>query len=1056
MSNFQKITQFLKQRKVPLKAYQDFLNYSTSSFDSITRHLLKKGVSLPELRSFLTQHLESKEDLKSSLTTLPKYLEMVEQIGLDLLQRNQISLKELNILVIKLQQARSFNLTYFLKLLYKEEFLNEDEFIQCTTQSYNPFYRQISPFELRQDDFHFLFHAIPQKLDSSQKIGNYQILKEIGRGGMGAVYKVFHPQLQRFFALKVLLLTGNTDATKLQRFHREVQSMAKLNHPGIVQIIDSGREGRKHYLVMEYVAGQTLKGYRGKTIWEAISLVQQILEALEYAHQQGIIHRDLKPENLFVTEEGAPKIGDFGLSKGTLEETSRDQKITKTGAVLGTILYMAPEQANGLPADTRSDIYSIGACLYEFLTGHSPHEDKTQTGLWKKILVEDCIPPSKWNKNLHPDLDTIICKALDKKPDRRYQSALKFGQDLNRFLLGLPIEAKGLPLSSRLFKWAKKNQNVCLFLLFPLLSLLIFSLYLTLSERSLKREKLQQWIQKVDEVRQFPPTTSLSNREKMKRLLQALHLLNRSLESLPKNPQLEKRKWEVGLALTKQSLQDKNFILMHYVTQELQDLNTIEPKLQKKLLELTKEKQSQYLQTQEKAFLNWYERLQTETFEPPLTQDAQFGILNVLIPSNTEKLITLVQEGTFYHLNSKPKRKRSEIYSLLVKILGRSRTQRAAEVLLDSLQQLAEKNEKIPPFQRSEPVIFYMIHLSEALANTRVKGISKAFRDARNLMGDGLYWTQTIRAYRILAGIDGVSESIAITPADYVERAYAKQLTGDFEGAIRDYDMLLNITPRDPKAFCNRGWLKFEIQKYQEAMEDFSRAIQLKSDYAKAYGNRCLALMELGQTISALKDVERAIALAPQTAEFYLNRGILYFNNQKHSQALQDFTRCIELSPYHGLAYYNRGNAYARLSQFENALYDFQKAIELDPQNEEAHLNLGVLFTKMNMPDKAIESYTQAIEVNPQYGIAYANRAFLKSIRGDLVGALPDYEIALKLDPKNSDAVFNRAVTYYQLNQPLPSQKDFQKFLQLTSQNQDLETQQKKEQIYQIFPTLRR
>jgi tetratricopeptide (TPR) repeat protein/predicted Ser/Thr protein kinase len=284
--------------------------------------------------------------------------------------------------------------------------------------------------------------GLPEEVAAAQAnpknvLGKYVLLKELGRGGMGVVYKAWESPLKRWVALKVLLGSGGQE--ELIRFRREAQTAASLRHPGIVGIFEVGDIGDKHVIAMEFVDGRSLAGDKLPAP-KAADLIAQVSRAVEYAHSRGIIHRDIKPHNIMVDREGKPFVMDFGLAK-SLEGHSQ---ITMSGTVVGTPSYMAPEQASGNVAQIGkpSDVYSLGAVLYELLTGLPPFKGPNPVETLRRVVNEDVQPPSRVNAAVPPDLETIVLKCLDKDPSRRYASAAALAADLERFGGGEAIAAR--------------------------------------------------------------------------------------------------------------------------------------------------------------------------------------------------------------------------------------------------------------------------------------------------------------------------------------------------------------------------------------------------------------------------------------------------------------------------------------------------------------------------------------------------------------------------------------------------------------------------------------
>jgi serine/threonine-protein kinase len=273
--------------------------------------------------------------------------------------------------------------------------------------------------------------------------GRYRVESELGRGGMAKVYRGTDSVLGRPVAVKVLSAQYAEDANFVTRFRREAQAAARLNHPNLVQVYDTGSDDGIHYIVMEYVEAKTLADYLaggGRIMPDrAIELAEAVCDALDVAHAQGVIHRDVKPANIMVTRDGRVKVTDFGIARVMTNET-----VEQTAAVLGTASYLSPEQAQGGAIDQRSDLYSLGCVLYEMLTGRPPFTADSPVAVASKHVLEQPIPPSRSNPDVSPQLDAVVMRALAKNPDNRYQSASEMREDLERARQGLPVMATPL------------------------------------------------------------------------------------------------------------------------------------------------------------------------------------------------------------------------------------------------------------------------------------------------------------------------------------------------------------------------------------------------------------------------------------------------------------------------------------------------------------------------------------------------------------------------------------------------------------------------------------
>lgn len=329
----------------------------------------------------------------------------------------------------------------------------------------------------------------------AEPLGDFRLVREIGRGGMGVVYEAVQLSLGRRVALKVLSFAATLDAKQLQRFHNEAQAAAQLHHTNIVPVFAVGRERGVHYYAMQLIEGQNLgeligrlrssepssgqdrpaapasatvanvaaelstqRASRSGSFYRtAARLAAQAADALEHAHQLGVIHRDVKPGNLMIDGRGSVWVTDFGLA-----QFHTTTGLTRTGDLLGTLRYMSPEQAGGqnLPVDPRTDVYSLGATLYELLTLQPMFTGTDQHQLLRQILEEEPRPPRALVPSIPAELETVVLKAVSKNPAERYDSAREFAEDLRRFLDHVPIRARRPTVAMRVRKWGRRHPSV--------------------------------------------------------------------------------------------------------------------------------------------------------------------------------------------------------------------------------------------------------------------------------------------------------------------------------------------------------------------------------------------------------------------------------------------------------------------------------------------------------------------------------------------------------------------------------------------------------------------
>src|SRR6266540_4297989 len=275
--------------------------------------------------------------------------------------------------------------------------------------------------------------------------GRYEVGRLLGAGGMAEVYEGHDRLLARRMAIKILLSQYAHDPAFLERFRREAQSAASLSHPNIVSVFDTGSDGDTWFIVMELVAGNTLRDlihlHGPVHPARAAEICSEVAGALAVAHARGIVHRDVKPGNVMLTTE--VKVMDFGIARATAVPS-----ITQTSAVVGTAQYIAPEQAQGLEADARSDLYSLGCCLYEMVTGQVPFSGPTPVAIAYRHVREEPTPPRALNPDVPPPLERVCLKAMAKRPEDRYQTAAEMQRDLERVRVGEPVTVAG-PLPSQ-------------------------------------------------------------------------------------------------------------------------------------------------------------------------------------------------------------------------------------------------------------------------------------------------------------------------------------------------------------------------------------------------------------------------------------------------------------------------------------------------------------------------------------------------------------------------------------------------------------------------------
>ncbi len=295
----------------------------------------------------------------------------------------------------------------------------------------------------------------PSPGDRVRYFGDYEIDRELARGGMGVVFRARQISLNRAVALKMILAGQLADENDVKRFYTEAEAAAHLDHPGIVPIYEIGQHEGQHFFSMAFVEGRSLAERLAEgpmPARDAAALLLEVARAIEHAHSRGVIHRDLKPSNILIDTNGRPRVTDFGLAK----RVQGDSGLTGSGQIMGTPSYMPPEQAAGKRGEVgpAADVYALGATLYAMITGRPPFQAATAMDTVIQVISDDPVPPRRLNASIPRDLETICLNCLEKDPLRRYPSAAALGEELRRFLAGEPISARPVTRLERAIKWA--------------------------------------------------------------------------------------------------------------------------------------------------------------------------------------------------------------------------------------------------------------------------------------------------------------------------------------------------------------------------------------------------------------------------------------------------------------------------------------------------------------------------------------------------------------------------------------------------------------------------
>lgn len=1034
-SDFKQLLSLLKKRNISVDEYLEFLTHCyVQEFDQLTKKIRKQKYSSRKYYRYLEKNLPHSSHSAATRILTPS----IEQLGSSLLSASRIEVAELNKM---LQEIPREELTprNLLHLLLKKRKIRVDEFLNWDQKDWSLSGSSESIYRLKEDKEQIAFYREAE--EGSKTFGNYQILEELARGGMGIVYKAYHPLLNQTFALKVLRAGEDASDDALKRFHREIQTVAKLKHPGIIQIIGSGQEKGQHYFVMEFVDGVTLEHLIQKKIpiRRGLLLIKKTLEALSYAHSQGVIHRDLKPSNILVDKDDNPKIGDFGLAKNVLVDKA-SQKLTHSGAVIGTPRYMSPEQVQGdhTSIDNRSDLYSLAVCLYELLAHRCPFEAPSYHQLFHKILNVQPKPPSRYNASVHRDLDAIVLKALDKNKVQRYQTAKSFALDLERFLDGYLVHAKSVSLGTLFFNFSPEKKKTISAFLSAILLCLFLLVYFQWEQYTRNRQQilsfLKQAEQETNASKKLTPYLLQQREKKTQHLLNALNILNQGLGQYFGQSELEQMKWKTIKDLLPLAYLNESYLLAEYGLKELEQLSFVKKQVLQELQDEYKIEKNKQRQKHLAHFEEWLEQGNNRFFSKAEQEDFLFEVSQMREKEIFQKLLQLLEQGTHSVITGvRGSPQRNQLYQMAVRALGRLGNPQANTPLEEALTQITEKVSNLHPSSQKKEDLNYMVLLAQALGRVQGEKSQEVLDKARWKMGQHtLFWNRTEHTYRKMLLKNAIQDDRPLETADaYNNRGKQKYEQGALKEALADFEKALELDPSFGGAYLNRGNTYYLLGDLPKSIEDYTELLKLEPDNKIGYSNRANSQHYLGNYKEAVQDCTEAIRIDPYYDDAYYGRANAYYMNSELEEARKDFNYGLELNPKDARMWVGRGTLNDYEKKYEDALADFNEAITLDPQYYFAYYKRGFTWSKKKEFQRAIDDFDQSLLLSPNYASAYYERGKAKYALKDFNGALLDYQQAFQLDPKYVNASFEIAYVKYDLKDYQGSIEAYDKTLEL-------------------------
>ena len=820
--------------------------------------------------------------------------------------------------------------------------------------------------------------------------GRYEILSVLGQGGMGAVYQARDRELDRLIALKVIRPELATDPAILQRFKQELILARNITHKNVVRIYDLGESDGIRFITMEFVDGEdmrTMLRQHGKfSAKEAIPMIEQVCRALDSAHSEGVIHRDLKPQNIMRDKQGRIVVMDFGLARSL-----GDSGMTQTGAIVGTMEYMSPEQALGSQLDQRSDIFSVGLIFYELLTGKSPYHADTAIASLMRRTREVAKPASDVENTVPRSLSAIVSRCLEREPANRYHSVVELLQQLNAWEANPNISADALSkmiphpiihpsrfnldLPGKRWMWIAAAVLVIVMAGFVGRTLL--------NKPGAGAQAITQGIPPLSQGKYVAilPLKIVGDEKTLGYVgdgvqealaaklfqLKEVHLASASaVEKVAgRDLPLSKLAHELGVNLVLQGL-----------------------------VQGSNEKLSVILNLYDAATGN---RLWSQEF-PGIPQDLLtledqiYGsVVSALAlkPSNEE----MARTGAHPTENVKA-------YDLYLQGRNVLRNSHNAEELRKAgslFEQAIDKDSN-----------FALAYAGLADTSVRLYGESKES-----------IWAQ--KATLAAQQADRLASSL---PEVHLSLGWVYSATGKNAQAITELKKALELAPNSDEAYRRLGDAYSASGQSDEAVAAYQKAVEANAYYFANHNSLGSAYFARGDTAKALPAFQKVVELAPNNPMGYENIGSIYLREGKWTDAIPQFQKALTIAPS-SFSYSNLGTAYFFLKNYDESVKMYAKATEITPNSEELFGNLGDAYRWSGHSDQAAIAYNKAIslafqqlQVNPRSSATMGDLAVYYAKKGDARNALQYIQQARSISPQDVQLMYWEAVTKTLVGKP--------------------------------------